>query len=195
MTISMPSLRTGGCSSWDEVADHTPHPLEWHAGADLTVSVETELRAFFLCAVDRDSWNQRYALRHSEEGVDKLLGSLRSKGCHLLLARDAKGVCIGVLDLHVQDDEAEVGLILASHQQRRGHGTRMAREAEAFARSQGLQRLLALPQGMGVPAFLAKLGFSPWPREDGRHERLVTPAPSTGEELGLTERDLGCIVF
>lgn len=195
MTISLSSLASCGCSGVDDVNNVAEFRLEWQVGSELTESTEADLRRFYSLSVDADSWGQRYALVSGDEGIDQALASFRSGSCHLLLARDAKGACVGVLDLHVQqqENEAEVGIIIAQHQRGRGHGTRMAEEAEAFARSKGLHRLVALPQGMGVSAFLGKLGFSAMPRHDGRHERLLPSSSSAG--LGLTDKDLECIVF
>lgn len=162
----------------------------WNVGAERSVSMYTPQ---WVRGISGKAWAERWSVVEGGDGTDLVIGSLRKTGCHFLLMRDAKGVCIGMLDLHIEGrGSAEIGLIVASDRQRRGYGTLMVQEAIRFARSLDLNELVIHVRGEGIEMLARKLLFE---RDTGCADRYVFPLKTLEWELNLADDFKLCVIY
>lgn len=180
------SDRAGPVPRVSEGAGPDALEFEWHTGGGLSQEMQGEVVNFFSSQITEDAWNQRFSAPYGENGFAAAMKSFDSVTCHLLVARDAQGVCIGLLDMqaaHETKDSAQLGLIVASKNQRRGCGSSMVRQAIEHGRCKGFKELVIDAQGKGAAMLAQKLGFM---RDFGESSRYV---------YKLCDMDDPCIVY
>lgn len=164
--------------------------LAWFNGEDLSLARQEAVRDFLKRRVDATTWFYRWSVEAGENGVEQVMKSLQGQGCHVLLAIDANGACVGMLDLHLgRSKTAEFGIVVASDQQRQGHGTRMAKAAIEFAQLKGLCELSVEARGPGVDRWVQNLGFERDKEQDGRY---VFSFDTIQLKFELKVKDIGC---